>query len=547
MDDLAMDGGEARQLLESNGCRVSAEAVEELVSVTEGWATGLYLAALAGLAEDDHESLRRVRGDQREIASYLTAEVLERQSRDVHEFLLQTSVLDELSPSLCRAVTGRDDAHALLTQLAEENLFVTALDDRGKWYRYHHLFAELLRAELQRRQPGRVEVLHRKASAWHREGGDPDRAVRHALAAGDADEVVDLAVRTCDGYNGRGQLELAHRLFGRFSDDEIGRHPSLQLTAGMLAPFLSDQRIHHWARASLTARVGDEPCPIGAASMRSWQLLVGASLARDGVSRMCEEAAQACRLEQVSGSDLSVMTFAQGIYSWALYLAGKPRQAERLLRTTLRQATDADEQAWTQAMLAMIAADQGSWDEVAELDREIWGRGAPYNQLPVLLEHLRLLAHRGDPDLLSCLKQAHEYVTSVLVSSEWRLLLATVVFAEVSLECGDEATAERWTMKAETILRRYPDAGILVGRTRRLREALQRRRLTDPLTPAEQRVLTLLSTQLTASQIAVRLFVSTNTAKTHIRHLYAKLGVTTRNDAVERARALGLVASTDQD
>jgi len=128
----------------------------------------------------------------------------------------------------------------------------------------------------------------------------------------------------------------------------------------------------------------------------------------------------------------------------------------------------------------------------------------------------------------------------------WRIILAAVAFGEVALAQGDLAEGERWTARAQKTLKQYPDAGMLVGRVARLRQALEQLRLADPLTPAERRVLELLPTQLTAAQIAARLFVSTNTAKTHMRHVYAKLDVTTRTDAVERALALGLIKPSDR-
>ena len=115
------------------------------------------------------------------------------------------------------------------------------------------------------------------------------------------------------------------------------------------------------------------------------------------------------------------------------------------------------------------------------------------------------------------------------------------MYGEVTLRLGDRQTAESWAAEAETGLGRYPDAGMLRGRAQRLREALEAARLADPLTPAERRVLSLLPTQLTADQMAARLFLTRNTVKTHMSHVYRKLDVTSRTDAVEAARRLGLL------
>ena len=165
---------------------------------------------------------------------------------------------------------------------------------------------------------------------------------------------------------------------------------------------------------------------------------------------------------------------------------------------------------------------------------------------PILLARARVLAHRGDPALPAYVERAARELEANVGALPYNALHNAVVFAEALLEHGDAEAAEAWTARAEAILRRYPDAGILRGRTVRLREALARRRMTQPLTVAEQHVLELLPTRLTATQIAARLFVSTNTVKTHMRHLYAKLDVTTRAEAVERSRELGLLRQPDE-
>jgi LuxR family maltose regulon positive regulatory protein len=126
-------------------------------------------------------------GSHRYVLDYLAEEVLERQSEQVRTFLLETSLLERLSGGLCDAVTGRAGSQAMLEQVERANLFLVPLDEVRGWWRYHHLFADLLRARLQQEQPGRVAQLHRNAAAWCQQHGLADDAVRHALAAGDAD------------------------------------------------------------------------------------------------------------------------------------------------------------------------------------------------------------------------------------------------------------------------------------------------------------------------------------------------------------------------
>jgi len=545
IEDLRMARAEAGALLEALGCTVDEGGLDGLVEATEGWPIGLSLAGLASKNRDacdaapTADALRRVHGDQHDIAAYLTSEVLGRQPPSAREFMMQTAILDQLSGPLCRAVTGRDDAHVLLTGLMRKNLFVVALDDRDEWYRYHHLFGELLRAELERERPADVRELHRRAAAWYQAHGDGDRAVRHGLAAGDGPAFVDVAARTCDAHFLSGRSETAHRLFDSLPDSLIEDSPALQLTAAQLAVSVADDRVIRWARAGLAAAVGDEPSPLGGASMHQWQLVYRAVLGLDGVTRMREDAAVAYQLEFADDPSWSLL--AARVYARALYMTGASRKAEQVLRKALPVSThDRGEESYVLALLILVAADQDRWDEIMELDARL-SELAALQEGPILLARTRILAHRGDPALPAYVERAARDLEANLGALHYNALHNAVVFAEALLEHGDAEAAEAWTARAEAILRRYPDAGILRGRTVRLREALERRRMTDPLTPTEQRVLELLPSRLTAAQMAARLFVTTNTVKTHMRHLYTKLGVTTRADAVERSHELGLL------
>ncbi|MAU01227.1 MAG: helix-turn-helix transcriptional regulator [Anaerolineaceae bacterium] len=179
---------------------LSADDVAALETRTEGWIAGLQLAAIAiqsplsmqGRA-DGHGFIEAFAGDNRYVVDYLVDEVLQRQTEQVHDFLLQTAILDQLSGPLCDAVTGQAESSTLLETLERGNLFVIPLDDRRHWYRYHHLFADVLQAHLLKEQPDQVPVLHQRASRWHEENGSLADAVSHAFAAGDLERVADLA------------------------------------------------------------------------------------------------------------------------------------------------------------------------------------------------------------------------------------------------------------------------------------------------------------------------------------------------------------------
>jgi LuxR family maltose regulon positive regulatory protein len=177
---------------------LSAEDVAALESRTEGWIAGLQLAALSMRGRDDlGQFVRAFAGDNRYIVDYLIEEVLQGQPETVRSFLLQTSILDHLSGPLCDAVTGQTRGQAQLEALHRSNFFVIPLDDRRQWYRYHHLFAEVLATHLRTEQPDLVTVLHQRASGWYAQHGELTDAIRHALAAQDfarAADLIELAI-----------------------------------------------------------------------------------------------------------------------------------------------------------------------------------------------------------------------------------------------------------------------------------------------------------------------------------------------------------------
>ena len=197
--DLRFTGEEtAGYLIGTMGLDLTAADVETLEGRTEGWIAALQLAALSLEHRDDPAAfIAGFAGDDRFVVDYLVDEVLDRQPDDIRTFLLETSILSRLTGPLCAAVTGRRDARATLEALERSNLFLVALDDRRQWYRYHHLFGDVLRARLVDERPEQVADLHRRASEWFEAGGDRAEAVRHALAATDlprAAELIELAI-----------------------------------------------------------------------------------------------------------------------------------------------------------------------------------------------------------------------------------------------------------------------------------------------------------------------------------------------------------------
>ena len=170
-----------------------AEEVAALEERTEGWIAGLQLAALSMRGREDVSGfIGAFAGDNRYIVDYLVEEVLQRQPERIRSYLLRTSILDRLSGPLCDAVTGQEDGRGMLEALERGNLFVVPLDDKRHWYRYHHLFADVLYAHLMAERPDLVPTLHRRASEWYEHNGSAADAIRHALAAEDFERAADL-------------------------------------------------------------------------------------------------------------------------------------------------------------------------------------------------------------------------------------------------------------------------------------------------------------------------------------------------------------------
>src|SRR6202521_1810037 len=192
--DLRFTASEAAEFLtQVMGLSLSAADIAALEDHTEGWIAGLQLAALSMQGQQDVPGfIRAFAGDHRYIVDYLVEEVLQRQPEPVRSFLRQTAILDRLNGPLCDAVTGQEEGHARLEILERGNFFVVPLDDTRHWYRYHHLFAEVLSAHLMAEQPDQVAPLHRRASAWYQQHGPPADGIRHALAACDFARAADL-------------------------------------------------------------------------------------------------------------------------------------------------------------------------------------------------------------------------------------------------------------------------------------------------------------------------------------------------------------------
>ena len=233
--DEAADAAAARG--RRTGLALPDASVAALAARTEGWAAGLQLAALSLRGQDDVAAfVAAFTGSHRYVLDYLAEEVLERQGEQVRTFLLETSVLERLSGPLCDAVTGRAGSQARLEQVERAGLFLVPLDEVRGWWRYHHLFADLLRGRLQQEQPGRVPQLHRHAAAWCEEHGLADDAIRHALAAGEMTWAARLIEQHFDEfYFLRGEAATIQHWLSALPADLVRSRPRLLLAQALMA------------------------------------------------------------------------------------------------------------------------------------------------------------------------------------------------------------------------------------------------------------------------------------------------------------------------
>ena len=548
--DLAMDRAETAALLVLREITPSVPVVDALMEATEGWPAGLSLSLLARTRHPSGDWPAGIHGEQRAVAAFLTEEVLDRQPPKVQSFLLRTSVLERLSPGLCRSVAGDDRAGERLAALARDGLFVVPLDDAGEWYRYHHLFGELLATLQKRRAPQELPGLHRRAADWCLAHDDRVGAVRHLTAAGDVAGAARPAFIACLELVDCGQAETARLLLDGFSEEQLAAHTALTFAAAYVYGTALDAgaKGERWRRAACSLDVGDEEMPEGRGPWRAFQDGLRAFLAPDGVGRMLADAEHGASLDIMAGA--ADRSEGQRVLGVAHYLNGHPRRCRAAFEEMLAVCDDTACCSYALGFLSLLAADEERRAEAAELDERALGltptmtldhSPGMFLALPMLLAHARVLAHADDPGAGAALARAERYRAAMVPQVAWRLLLIDVVLGEVQLERGETAEAERWARSAEALLKAGPDAGMLAGRVKRLRAALEALRMTEPLSAAERRVLELLPTQLTARQIATRLFVSESTVKSHMSHIYRKLGVTARTGAVEQARELGLL------
>jgi LuxR family maltose regulon positive regulatory protein len=555
VDDLRFTIEEAGSLLKrTTGIELSLRDVRRIVERTEGWPAGLYLAALSLQDRDDPEAfIKDFAGDNRHLVDYLTIEILNRLPVRVRRFLARTSILESFTPSLCDAVVGEEGSAVLLEELERSNLFLVPLDDQRNWFRYHHLFQELLQSDLKASDRSLVPELHRRASQWHRRWGFLDDAIQHANAARDIASSRELISGNWLAYCNAGRLPTVRSWVESLGEKRVASDPVLSLTAAWLAGLSGHpDEVERWLElAGRSSYLG--PLPDGASSLASGMALVRSSFGHEGVGKALAAARAAVQLE--SRPDSRWHAAAQTALGFYLYLSGEPGLATGHFEEVSEQKTRGSifEVIFALSQLSIIASDADRRIEAARLAGEAMAIVDQYRlsdapQASVAYTGLgRAFAAADAPRSASrALERALSLRRRSSVIAPWPTLQLLLALAPVRAIQGDLDGALFLLKEGRSIVDAYPDAGALGAELEELERSMAEPKpgsvqLGESLTDRELSVLRLLPTSLTQRQIGEELFLSINTVKTHVKSIFAKLEVESRAEAVARARGLRLL------
>ena len=524
--------------------------VEALVGKTEGWPAGLYLAALSlQHAADRHALVRRFGGSNRHVVDFLVTEVLEAHDPPAQALMLRTSVLERLSGPLCDAVLEQEGSAAMLDALSRSNLFLVPLDDEGGWYRFHHLFAQLLRVELERREPGLAPALHRRAYCWHRDHGTAGEAIQHAMAAGAYAEAAGLIRGPWISYANTCRYDTVlawlRRLPGEMLDGDV---QLLLIQAWVLS--LSARREEAARAIAAVERLGDlgaGPLPDGFSSGEASLTMLRACFPWGDVGAQLDHGRRAAELEGPGSPWRPLACWAVGT---GLYFRGEPEEADRWFAESAALAPASAQWLAGEASLAYrswIAGERGRLDEQRVLAETAagfvpeHGTGKVIGVAPLALG--LSLAARGRPgEALPLIDRG--VALSRTFGQPIQLANALLGQAPVLRALGEHQRAADTVAEARSILGSCPDPGILAGRLAALGRPPQIRPVRSgdqELTQQELRVLKLLHGDLSQRDIGRELYVAHSTVHSHVRAIYRKLAVSSRAGALQRGRQLGLL------
>jgi len=549
--DLSLNLQETALLLRAADVTLGGDDVAALHQRTEGWAAGLYLAALylreGGSLQGAGDAFG---GDDRLVSQYMESEFLDRISARHREFLTRTAVLERMCGPLCEAVLQSPGSGAELAELVRSNLLLVPLDRRGYWYRYHHLFRDMLLAELERKEPGLASVLRRRAAAWCEANDRPEEALEYAMAADDVDAAARLVKSLLLPADRQGRYATLQRWLGWLEKrDGIAGHPVIAAWAALHAaqtgrPAEAERWadvVDRWEYGAAT-RQDDPPAEAWAATLR-------AVMCRHGIEQMRADAADAEQKLAAANIVAPVATLCRAL---ARILSGDLDGTDALLEDVVRVAAEVgghEVHADALCERSLLAIADGDWSRAETLASQAGDAVRPIGleSLLVCAVKARTAMHRGDAvaarrELLDAqrLRPLATYAIPHLA------VQARIQLIHVRLALADVAAARTKMREIDEILKHRPDLGTLVAEARELRARLSAERGpatpgASSLTSAELRVLPMLATHLSFPEIGAEMFLSPHTVKSQAMSIYRKLGASSRNQAVIKSRELGLL------
>jgi LuxR family maltose regulon positive regulatory protein len=562
--ELQFSDEEALALLNgAMGLQLATDDVERLAERTEGWAAGLVLAGLSLRGrENPSDFIADFHGDNRHVADYLAADVLAHQPAEITTFLLRTSILERLCGPLCDAVLGAQGSAGLLVELERSNLFLVPLDQRREWYRYHHLFAELLRLELASREPALLATLHQRAAAWHRQAGNLDEAIGHASAAGEYTQAAALIAQHWLSYWRRGQRATVARWLDGLPDEAILADPPVAYVAAWIRGYsgASKQQTEAWlAAVERDGAAGTLPdgasseggLPDGVSSLAFGANLARASLVFDDLGRSVAAGRRA--LELSGPKSLQFWWMAQSALGHALYLSGQAAETRPQLEELVGRVPAAAQPVavvLALAVLSLLAGDEDDDRTAMVLARRA---AATADSQGLSAEPMcgiayaalgRALARQGE--LAEAEVQLKRALAPVGIDSMLgQRAFALLLLAPVRRGRGDLAGARDLVEQARELIEQFTDPGVLpvlLEQTWQMLASVPRQRVeAAALTDRELVVLRLLPSRLPTREIGRELSVSVNTVRSQVQAIYRKLQVSSRAEAVTRAHELGLL------
>jgi LuxR family maltose regulon positive regulatory protein len=547
VDDLRMDLSEARSIAETLHVAPSEDELGEWVRRCDGWPTGLFLCAL--IARDGGQPLH---GADPRISHYLYRECLLGLPEELRDFLLRTSVLEQLSSDSCDAVRGATDSARWLRELDERGLFLIPLDRERGEFRYHDLFREFLSGELAATMPGETARLNSRAADWYVGSGMPSRAIEHSFRADDPLRAARLLAETGLEIYQRGEVVLLDRWLKRLGDRVLQESPWTTVIAVWTALLQGSvpEAVH---RTALLARIHAGDRSSDAAALESQRAMIRAATCIGTVSAGVADAEFAARAEPPTSPWLDQALHLHGAM---LVLSGDRAAAEPVFLDAARVAQDAgnaDTVLLSEADLALLAIEDGDWDRArrhADAALEVVAQhrmdGYATSAMPYAIG-ARLAARRGqtaEADRL--LQRAMRARTRTSHLLPVLAVQSRIHMAHAWLACDDHTAARAMLEEIDEVIAQRPHLGTLIADVEALRARLVSERAASgsvPLTPAELRLLPYLQTHLSLKEIGMRLSVSRNTVNSQTAAIYRKLGVGTRSAAVDEASRLGLLGA----